>query len=249
MSLTRVVRKVAHCTTYPMRVVIGKQYIFGLLVWSITKGACVTGFQHFLRLNYKFVLVLLISMCFIFFILLEPSQRIFDTHKSHKRRGVFWIYGDSVGDFFFRAIWNTPFCKELFHTCQHTYNWVYKLPRGKPPSSALLKYDFRDFDEERLIHEITDVITNSMMTGEESAMLLNLGLHYSMGISVVQLIQLMDKVSATLRDYKEKRVFNGTLIWKTTTALQKWKYGSPESNARHAKSHRFLTAPVSLLVL
>lgn len=84
------------------------------------------------------------------------------------------------------------------------------------------------------------------MNNSESAFLLNLGLHYAMGIPVTRFVKLMDKLSSTLLYYKENNLYNGTIIWKTTTALQKWKYGSPESNARHAKSHRFLTAQVRI---
>ena len=120
---------------------------------------------------------------------------------------------------------------------------MYKLQSSRPPSRAELPYDYKDFDEDRLIKEISDVISGSTMTNE-SALLLNLGLHYVMGIPAKRFVKLMDKVSSTLLHYKENNLYNGTIIWKTTTALQKWKYGSPESNARHAKSHRFLTAPV-----
>ena len=124
---------------------------------------------------------------------------------------------------------------------------MYKL-NGRPPFRDELPYDYKDFDEDRLIKEITDVISSSTMNNE-STLLLNLGLHYVMGIPVKRFVKLMDKVSSTLLHYKENNLYNGTVIWKTTTALQKWKYGTPESNARHAKSHRFLTAPVRFFVL
>ena len=164
-----------------------------------------------------------------------------------EERGVFWIYGDSVGDFFYRAVWNTPLCKILFKTCKRTYNWVYNLPNNAPPrqTSITLPYDNRDFDMERLLHEITNVISHPPMDAD-SAILLNLGLHYVMGIPANQFIELMKRVGDMLVRYQQDNLYNGTVVWKTTTALQKWKYGAPESNARHAKSHRFLTQQVGL---
>ena len=167
------------------------------------------------------------------------------SQKQTGKSGVFWIYGDSVGDFFYRAIWNTPFCKILFKTCKRTYNWVYNLPNNSPPrlTSVILPYDNRDFDTERLLHEIDQVLSHPPMDAE-SAFLLNIGLHYVMGIPAEHFIDVMNRLSETLVQYKQNSVYKGVIIWKTTTALQKWKYGNPESNARHAKSHRFLTQQV-----
>ena len=55
---------------------------------------------------------------------------------------------------------------------------------------------------------------------------------------------MMDAVIELIKEEHGKQ-FEAKFIWKTTTAMQKWKYGDPKSNARHNKVNRFLTSPVS----
>lgn len=179
----------------------------------------------------------------VFHLILDPYM-MRSNIKTNNRKGVFWIYGDSTGDLFYKSILNTPLCKCIFRMCNRTYNWVYNLPNGKPARPNELPYTGRDFNLTRVLHELESVLRNPEMD-ENSVLLLNYGLHYAMSISLEKFQIMMDEVIKLLKSFQGK--FKGTVIWKTTTALQKWKYGTPTSNARHSLSLRFLTQPVSFL--
>jgi len=217
---------------------------------SCCKNNSLNNIQEYIYTCLRFCVILLLLTCIIcnLYTFCYPvyTEAFHQRYSKPKQRhsGVFWIFGDSVGDFFYRAVWNTPLCKAIFRTCGRSYNWVYILPDAKPPKSSELPYDFKDFDVERVINGLTEVLSRTTMNNE-SALFINFGLHFSMSISIRQFERFIDRVVDTFTSLKSSGVYNGTIIWKTTTAMQKWKFGKPESNGRHAKSHRFLTEPVS----
>ena len=44
-----------------------------------------------------------------------------------RRQGVLWIYGDSISYLFHNAVANTPLCKQLFESCDRTYNYLFPV--------------------------------------------------------------------------------------------------------------------------
>jgi len=86
------------------------------------------------------------------------------------------------------------------------------------------------------------------MDSDKSVLILNLGLHYVHTINFTTYMGLIDKTIRLLNEKfktnKKSWRFRGQLIWKTTTAINKEKYGDPRTNARHSTSIRFLTYQV-----
>ena len=158
-----------------------------------------------------------------------------------------WIYGDSVGDFFYKSIIRQPLCKKIFQRCNNTYNWVYTIP-GRNLTRGRLENDDNDFSVRRVLTEIFQVISQPFMVSDKSVLILNLGLHYVHTINFTTYKVLIDKTIRLLNERfktnKKSWRFRGQLIWKTTTAINKEKYGDPRTNARHSTNIRFLTYQV-----
>jgi len=154
-------------------------------------------------------------------------------------RGVFWIYGDSIGDFLYRSISKSPLCSEVFNDCRRTYNWIYNIPNGNI-KVASAKNDDKDFDIDRVERELMQVLQDDELD-YSSAVLLNYGLHFVQDVPFKSFHELIDRIVATLKKYMSNPN-HAKIIWKSTTALQKWKYGNPETNARHNVGIRFLTS-------
>lgn len=117
---------------------------------------------------------------------------------------------------------------------------------------ARLEKDDKDFSIRRVLTEIFHVIDQPFMGNAKSVLVLNLGLHYVHTINFTSYKTLIDKTIRLLNDrFKtdgRSWSFKGNLIWKTTTAINKEKYGDPKTNARHSTSIRFLTYQVSIVV-
>lgn len=116
------------------------------------------------------------------------------------------------------------------------------LTRGR------LENDDKDFSVRRVLSEIFHVIFQPFMDSDKSVLILNLGLHYVHTINFTTYMDLIDKTIRLLNERfktnKKSWRFRGQLIWKTTTAINKEKYGDPRTNARHSTSIRFLTYQV-----
>lgn len=157
-----------------------------------------------------------------------------------------WIYGDSVGDFFFKSIIRQNLCKKIFQRCKNTYNWVYSIP-DRNLTRARLENDDKDFSIPRVLTEIFHAISQPAMK-DNSVLILNLGLHYVHTVNFTTYVDLIDKTIRMLTERfntnKKSWKFRAKLIWKTTTAINKEKYGDPRTNARHSTSIRFLTYQV-----
>lgn len=135
----------------------------------------------------------------------------------------------------------------MFQRCNNSYNWVYTIP-DRNLTRARLENDDNDFSIRRVLTEIFRVISQPSMKNN-SALILNLGLHYVHTINFTTYTDLIDKTIRLLTEKfnanKKSWKFRAKLIWKTTTAMNKEKYGDPRSNARHSTSIRFLTYQVS----
>lgn len=111
-----------------------------------------------------------------------------------------------------------------------------------------LENDDKDFSVRRVLTEIFHVISQPFMDSDKSVLILNLGLHYVHTINFTTYMGLIDKTIRLLNEKfktnKKSWRFRGQLIWKTTTAINKEKYGDPRTNARHSTSIRFLTYQV-----
>ena len=134
----------------------------------------------------------------------------------------------------------------MFQICNNTYNWVYKL-QDRNISRARTEDDDLDFNSERVLSEILDVLTMPYMD-KNSVLILNLGLHYVHTINFTTYTRLIDKTIKLLtEEFKTKKTswkFKGQVIWKTTSAINMEKYGDPNTNARHSTNIRFLTYQV-----
>ena len=161
---------------------------------------------------------------------------------SHKNgTGVFWIYGDSVGDFLYRSLLQRQSFNTLFASINRTYCWVYNLKENNL-TRAKLEKDSNDFSSDRVVSELQRVLDDPRFDNN-SVILLNYGLHFAQDVRFSQFKEVINKIVDLLLRYKRLKNFRAKIIWKTTTALYKEKYGSPESKARHSKGVRFLTVP------
>ncbi len=170
----------------------------------------------------------------------EHIERDSTDHKD----GWLWIYGDSVGDLFYKSISKRPLCNDLMAGCDHTYNWVYKIQENNI-SQAKMLWDTNDFSMDRVISELDNALSDPKMN-DHSVVVINMGLHYVQGISFPKYQRLIQRTIDLINSHSHSpHGFHGKVIWKTTTALFKERYGDPKSGARHAKGLRFLTVPVS----
>ena len=168
-----------------------------------------------------------------------------DRDQTDHRDGTLWIYGDSVGDLFYKSISKRALCHEIFANCNHTYNWVYAL-KNMNINQAKTEWDDKDFSIDRIILELDDVLSNPTMN-DRSVIIINMGLHYVQGINFTSYKKLIGRTIDLINSHRlSPQGFHGKAIWKTTTALYKERYGDPKTGARHAKGLRFLTVQVSL---
>ena len=106
-------------------------------------------------------------------------------------------------------------------------------------------WDKNDFSIDRIMSELNEALSDPRMN-KNSAIIINMGLHYIQGINFTSYKKLIHRTIGLCHAHKDKPDgFHGKLIWKTTTALFKERYGDPSTGARHAKGLRFLTVPVS----
>lgn len=137
------------------------------------------------------------------------------------------------------SIKDGPLCKEIFKTCNLTKLWTYAWP-------TIIAWDDKDFDHQQVVNLVRRVLEKPEMN-ENSAMILNLGLHYIESTSLVNyrlllngVIDLLNERNAETGDLKHK----ARIIWKTTTSMNKEK-----DTGSRLKSDwlRFLNLPVRRL--
>ena len=139
----------------------------------------------------------------------------------------------------FQDIRNTTFCRTIFESCRLIISKIYIQNKlTKPPKEV----DGKDFDVDRVLTELEEILTNLLINNVNNVLMLNYGLHYAMDIPFPIFIEMMDRIVELLNSYKTK--FHGNIIWRTTNAINKWKYGEFRSDSKHQVYHRFVTEPV-----
>ena len=162
-------------------------------------------------------------------------------HSSGPKRQTLWIFGDSQAERLYLSIKDGSLCEGIFKTCNLTKLWTYAWPSVTP-----LAWDDKDFDPHQVVDLVRKVLEKPEMN-ENSAMVLNLGLHYIENTNLANYRQLLKGVldllnerDAETGDLKHK----ARIIWKTTTSMNKEK-----DTASRLKSdwQRFLNLPVRRL--
>ena len=97
-----------------------------------------------------------------------------------------------------------------------------------------------DFSIKRIVNELRDVVED---LDENSLLLLNYGLHFTQTVPFETFQTMLDAVINLLKE-KQRTKVQTNIIWKTTTAFQKWKWGDPKYNGRFSNDNRFLTSQV-----
>ena len=167
----------------------------------------------------------------------EPPQ----SHESPTKRGTLWIYGDSVNVFFAQSLMQTKLCGDIFKRCNFSYNWIYPITNVTVAKKESNDYDY---DNERVLKSFHRVVNDPQMD-ENSAIIMNFGLHFVESTNFANYKNLIDGLVKVLTDEKDpasnvtRSKFRGTVIWKTTTAINKEK----ASNV-HLGHKRFLTQQV-----
>ena len=166
-------------------------------------------------------------------------------NKSRKRQGLLWVYGDSTATRFHWSIHGKPLCHKVFKKCLYSYGWIYQIDnynltldkfiRRNPNRTFLKQNDDKDFNADRIIEELKQVLLHPKMD-EHSVLLLNYGLHFAEASNFSNFQILIDKVARLLQN---RTTFKPTVIWRSTTALNRHKYSMPKLHSR-----RFLTPQV-----
>ena len=168
-----------------------------------------------------------------------PLQWKWKKGSDHLGKGVLWNYGDSLMLYFHRSIRNAPLCKQLFAECSVTYAYVY------PFNMVTKGMKDKDFNQELVISGIRKVLSRPDMNNPQSALVLNLGLHFMKTLNFSTYQKLLEGVIGLLRETTTNgngdRVpkYNSKFIWKTSTAIHK-----ENGKFRQSARFRFYTLPV-----
>ena len=190
---------------------------------------------------FKFISFYSIQILSIFFFSDKP---IF--HRPRKRKGIFWIFGDSTSTRLHWFIHGKPLCHQIFKQCSYSYNWIYQIDnynltlnkfiKRQPNRTFLFQKDELDFNIDRIFTELKQVLLYSKMD-ENSVLLVNYGLHFSEVVNFTSYRKLIDGLIDLIEDKNSHRC---TVIWRSTSALNRFKYSVP-----YLHSRRFLTPQVS----
>lgn len=168
----------------------------------------------------------------------EPPQK----RESPTKEGTLWIFGDSVNVFFAQSLMQRQLCRDIFKRCNFSYNWIYPVANV---TTAKKENDNYDYDNERVLQSFRRVVYDPQMD-ESSAIIMNFGLHFVESTNFTNYKKLIDGLVEVLTDEEKdaasnvtRSKFRGTVIWKTTTAINKEK----ASNI-HLGHKRFLTQQV-----
>ena len=174
----------------------------------------------------------------VYLLIIEPPQK----HELRTKKGTLWIYGDSVNIFFAQSLMQRKLCRDIFKRCNFSYNWIYPVTNV---TAAKKENDDRDYDNERVLQSLRHVLHDPQMD-ENSAIIMNFGLHFVESTNFTNYKKLIDGLVKVLTDEQKVSTLNvtspkfrGTVIWKTTTAINKEK----ASNI-HLGHKRFLTQQV-----
>eukprot|EP00795_Rhopilema_esculentum_P002928 gene2928-1170_t len=161
----------------------------------------------------------------------EKETSLRPINKNHD--GTLWFYGDSVMAQFYNNIkLFGKLCHMFSGGCGHTYNWVYKIT-GYNTTRAKIENDDKDFNVTRITDEVLQVISSPWINKPESVIIMNFGLHFTESSSFSNYKTLITRL---INIIKHEKRFQGRVIWRTTTALNKHKLGGKDQHSR-----RFLT--------
>lgn len=179
--------------------------------------------------------------CHLFFP--ESRKMNFNTQSSSPEvtKGSLWIYGDSLAVRFYNSVATTTLCQTLFRSCGYSYNWVYPIPNENEAVAKKLNDDF-DFRPELVLESIRNVLRRDDMKTDESILILNFVLHYTMSLNFTTYQRLVDDVIVMLRNRWRDLGSNARIIWKTSTAIKK----EHEPIPRNLTFKRFFTDPVTI---
>lgn len=164
------------------------------------------------------------------------SLRATESRNSTKKRGTLHVYGDSVSVFFAQSLkGRRTLIGEIFKTCSFSYNWVY---HAKNVSLAKKQRDSLDFNISRVISELQETIQAQDISNSENVLILNFGLHFVESTNLSNYQMLISRMAEVLtrKGANGEPWFSGTVIWKTTTAINKERADFPQLHWR-----RFLT--------
>ena len=131
-----------------------------------------------------------------------------------------------------------PLCKKTT-TCTCTTLRVYPLSKNATKHRS---YDKRDFQPNIILDEIRNILRDPKMKDRNSTFLINLGIHYTLGINFTTYQKLIDEVLVILCNRKELGS-NAKIVWKTITTMRK-ELEKPNGNSM---MWRFVSEPVSNL--
>jgi len=133
-------------------------------------------------------------------------------------------------------------CRNIFKRCNYSYNWIYPVANVTVAKKKTDDYDYRN---ERVLQSFRRIVYDPQMD-ENSAIIMNFGLHFVESTNFTNYKKLIDGLVKVLTDEETDAAsnvtrpkFRGTVIWKTTTAINKEK----ASNI-HLGHKRFLTQQV-----
>ena len=134
-------------------------------------------------------------------------------------------------------------CTKLYTRCISNYNWIYPIVNEAVDKEL---DDDLDFNPERVIETILDILRHPLMQQRESSvLLLNLGIHFPIGVNFTTYQKLINDL---INKLKETRVdsqgnivpkYKAKIIWKTSSAIH--KENAKELNKTH---WRFFTTQV-----
>ena len=163
--------------------------------------------------------------------------------QNYSQSGTLWIYGDSLGRRLCISVKTRPLCKLLYKECDNSYMGIDRAHKG---FNIKLERDLH-FSPELVIETVVNVLRSPELQHEESALLLNLVVHYAKKINFTTYKSLIDDLILTLKTSElsnGERVlkYKAKIIWKSSTALCKEKASSSKET-----DFRFFTSQVCSL--
>lgn len=145
---------------------------------------------------------------------------------SSEPKGTLWIYGDSLALRLHHSLLGQLLCTEVFLSCRYSYNWIYPLP-GESEYVGKTQNDDLDFRPHLVLESIRNVLRNDDMQSGDSLLVLNLGLHFPIGINFTTYQKLITDVIKMLKHREQELGSKAKVIWKTMSAIHKENAGKP----------------------
>ncbi|XP_031567322.1 uncharacterized protein LOC116302232 [Actinia tenebrosa] len=151
----------------------------------------------------------------------QPRYR--DTSKG---KGIMWFYGDSLNYNRYRYNFNdSELCKDSFDQCSFNINFIYHIKYRIELDTT--ETDELDFNVTRVLDHFRSVLLHPRVNHVNSVIVLNMGLHYVMGLTFERYQDLIQRTIGVIKENersphgKLERRFKGHVIWLTTTAINK----------------------------